>query len=261
MMKRAGGFILVTLFAGSAFSQNVTRSFGSVVFPGGTSATNPNITRSFGSVVFPGGSPTSAPVRAGSPPVASPAGTGYYYRGGYGYGYGAGNSFNHGPVNPPNRGGRRNTPVTVYSYPVYVPGYFDYSAPTQEPIAPLAAPMPQQGNVTVVYPQQETARPIVIQMGSDGQYSQAPRPPAIQTYQPPEAAEPAAAEPDQQRYLIAFKDHTIYSSVAYWFEGDTLHYFTKGDTHNQVSVALIDRELTERLNRELGIDFKMPPAK
>jgi hypothetical protein len=35
-------------------------------------------------------------------------------------------------------------------------------------------------------------------------------------------------------------------------EGDTLHYFTKGD--NQAPVGLIDRALTERLNRELGND-------
>ena len=64
----------------------------------------------------------------------------------------------------------------------------------------------------------------------------------------------------RNHYLIAFKDHTIYSAVAYWVDGDTLHYFTTGNTHNQVSVSLIDRDLTERLNKEMGIDFKLPPA-
>jgi len=49
--------------------------------------------------------------------------------------------------------------------------------------------------------------------------------------------------------------------VAYWVDGETLHYFTTGNTHNQASLSLIDRELTERLNRELGIDFKLPAAK
>ncbi len=66
---------------------------------------------------------------------------------------------------------------------------------------------------------------------------------------------------DSNHYLIAFKDHTIYSAVAYWADGDTLHYFTSGNTHNQASVSLIDRDLTERLNREMGTDFKLPPAK
>ena len=48
---------------------------------------------------------------------------------------------------------------------------------------------------------------------------------------------------------MAFKDHTIYTAVAYWVDGDTLHYFTSGNTHNQVSLSLVDRELTERLNQ------------
>ena len=43
--------------------------------------------------------------------------------------------------------------------------------------------------------------------------------------------------------------------------GDTLHYFTSSNIHNQVSISLIDRQLTERLNKELGIDFKLPAAK
>jgi hypothetical protein len=49
--------------------------------------------------------------------------------------------------------------------------------------------------------------------------------------------------------------------VAYWFDGDTLHYFTTGSTHNQASVSLLDRELTMRLNKELGIDFHIPEPK
>ena len=49
--------------------------------------------------------------------------------------------------------------------------------------------------------------------------------------------------------------------MAYWADGDTLHYFTTGNIHNQASMSLIDRELTERLNREMGIDFTLPPAK
>jgi endonuclease YncB( thermonuclease family) len=67
----------------------------------------------------------------------------------------------------------------------------------------------------------------------------------------------STAEPSH--YLIAFKDHTIYSAVAYWVDGDTLHYFTSANTHNQVSLSLIDRDLTERLNKESGLDVKLPP--
>jgi hypothetical protein len=45
-------------------------------------------------------------------------------------------------------------------------------------------------------------------------------------------------------------------------DGDTLHYFTAGNVHNQASLALVDREFTERLNKEAGLDVRLPaPAK
>jgi hypothetical protein len=74
-------------------------------------------------------------------------------------------------------------------------------------------------------------------------------------------AQPASAEPatsETEHYLIAFKDHTIYAALAFWVEGDTLHYFTSGNTHNQVSLSMVDKPLTERLNKESGIDMRLP---
>jgi hypothetical protein len=41
-------------------------------------------------------------------------------------------------------------------------------------------------------------------------------------------------------WLSFFKDHTIYSAVAYYTEGDTLYYFTSGNVHNQVSLTLVE---------------------
>jgi hypothetical protein len=254
---QAGALVVVVLFCGGAFAQTITRSFGSVVFPGGTSATSPNITRNFGSVVFPGGSPSTPPVHSGPSIIPPPV----YIR--PASGFNGGNSFNRGgSLNIDNNfrrgggGGRgsRTSPAVVYAYPVYVGGFGGY---TDSGLAPLEAPEASaQPNVTVVYPQQQQeVRPIIIQVAPEGQYA----PPARQRYTEPEPA--AQAEPETPRYLIAFKDHTIYSAVAYWFDGDTLHYFTRGDTHNQVSMDLLDRDLTTRLNRELGIEFKLPAAK
>ena len=71
----------------------------------------------------------------------------------------------------------------------------------------------------------------------------------------------APEQTEATHYLLAFKDHSIYSAVAYWVEGDTLHYFTSGNTHNQVSVSLVDRDLTRRLNEGSGLEVKLPPAK
>jgi hypothetical protein len=68
----------------------------------------------------------------------------------------------------------------------------------------------------------------------------------------------AAPTPDPSYYLIAFKDHTIYPAVAYYTDGDTLHYFTSGNVHNQVSLSLVDRQLTEQLNRQHNMEVRLP---
>lgn len=67
-----------------------------------------------------------------------------------------------------------------------------------------------------------------------------------------------AAPPEPTHYYVALKDHHVYLAVAYWVEGDTLHYFLPGNTHNQVSLSLVDRDLMDRLNRESGVVVQLP---
>jgi len=256
-MRTVARFCFVLLLATALFGQSragsagtqptVHGSFGSVVYPGGTSAM-PGVTRSFGSVVNPGG---------GGPGLWVPASitdpTFGLHRGG--------GDFQRNSV----FGTRRNPVVAVpYAYPIYVGGfggYYDtpYIAPDAGPPAPPQ--QPQQPNVIVVYPQQPVT-PVIITVGPDGQYTTSQQaPPSV--YQPPVRQTVEEPPPTQAPtpYLIAFKDHSIYSAVAYWVDGDTLHYFTSGDTHNQVSISLIDRELTARLNRDSGLEVKLPLAK
>ena len=100
----------------------------------------------------------------------------------------------------------------------------------------------QQPNVIVVYPPLRLTRVTRTSAGAvEHRRSPARR-----------RSQPAGAGPKPTHYLLAFKDHTIYSAVAYWVDGDTLHYFTSGNTHNQASVSLIDRDLTKRLNEGSG---------
>jgi hypothetical protein len=238
-MRVLSGFCLALLFATGVFAQHhgfvnpqptVQGSFGNIVFPGGTASTMPGIQRTFGNTVFPGGGgprlnvPFSSqdPTRLNTQSVA------------------------------PNRGyfgGQRMTRSTgvvaiPYAVPVFVGGY-DNSYPP-----PQAAPQ-QQPNIIVIYP--PAAQPVYIGGSGDGQTAAAP-PQAIVT----QPAQETAASPEPAHYLIAFKDHTIYSAVAYWVEGNTLHYFTSGNTHNQVSLTLVDRDLTDRLNRESGTNLQLP---
>ncbi len=286
---RALAVVLPLALSTGVFGQ-VHRSFGSVVFPGG--ATNPaaGVVRNFGSTVFPGGSQV-APVFGGAPIVGARPGVGVINPGGINVGRGNflpivngnrsnnrrnSNNFNNG------RGFRSNATPFVFAYPVFVGGGYDSSYDPNaygpngygpngygpQDMMPPQQP-PQQPNMTVVFPPQQQppqqANPVMIQPGPDGQYTTTgPRPgPGGTIYDVPQGNTAQGQDPsaDAPRFLLAFKDRTIYSVIAYWTDGDTLHYFTPGNVHNQASMSLIDRELTERLNRELGIDFKLPAAK
>lgn len=65
--------------------------------------------------------------------------------------------------------------------------------------------------------------------------------------------------PDPPYVLIALKNGWIYSAIAYWVEGRTLHYLTFEMRHNQVPLDLVDRKISARLNRDSELEFKLPP--
>jgi hypothetical protein len=243
-MKTLGGFTFGLLAVGCLLAQNrggfvnplpITRTPPSVIFPGGTSAL-PGVQRTTGSVIYPGG---GGPQIGVSSPVFN---NNLGFRGSQVFGRPAGH--------PGRRGGAA---VYAYPVPVYVGGYGMYdSGYAPYPTEPVA----QQPNVTVIMPPQ--APPVIInQFGSAAAPIQGQAPAAQETA----PVEEPQSSSQQTHYLLAFKDHTIYSAVAYWVDGDTLHYFTSGNTHNQVSIALIDRALTERLNRESGLVVNLPPMK
>lgn len=176
------------------------------------------------------------------------------------------------PMNPGANGARRFGGSSlgsslVYASPVYVPVYiggygygygydpgygygYDYdgtAAPPQQPSPAVYPPQPAPviiNNFGSGSPPPQTANPVTIY-------------PPAQSGDQPDDTQP----PEPTHYLIALKDHTVYSAIAYWVDGDTLHYFTSGNTHNQVSVSLVDRDLTKRLNEESGLEVKLPPAK
>ncbi|MBZ5579708.1 MAG: hypothetical protein LAP40_24395 [Acidobacteriia bacterium] len=235
-MKVAVGFGAAVLLAAIAGAQNrggvinpqpfVQGSFGNIVFPGGTS-TMPGIQRTFGNAVFPGGGgprlvvPFSAndPTLRARPGVVGPGG-----------------------LRGLSGSRRRNGALVPYALPVFVGGFYD------NPYLPDPA-APQQPNIVVIYPPAQ--QPVILNSAAASDFA-----PAEAPVTRPAEAEPASPEPEH--YLIAFKDRTIYAAVAYWVDGDTLHYFTAGNTHNQVSLSLVDKALTERLNQESGTDLRLP---
>jgi hypothetical protein len=222
-MRIGAGFGFLMLLTSGLYAQ--VRGGGSVVNPGGGTGL-PGVTRSLGSVVNPG--------QGGLRVSGSRSGGNYGNR-------------------------------SVFAYPIYIGGYYatPYIGGPDDSGGAAQGPAPAQSNVTVVMPPQQPVTPVIINYN----YGSAPPPPG-QAQGPDQGGErnQAATEDDSasesSHYLIAFKDHTIYAATAYWVDGDTLHYFTAGNVHNQASLALVDRDFTERLNKEAGLEVKLPvPSK
>ena len=203
---------------------------------GQTRGAQPVVVGTVGSVVHPAGGAGTPGVTRTTPSVVHPGGGGVHL------------------VVP----GQNNRPAAnthgVYTYPVYVGGYYDTSYISQQD--PVAS-SPVQPNVMIIYPPQPPPpTPIIIYPGGATANQD------MASQQSQSAADTATPAIEPSHYLIAFEDHTIYAATAYWVDGDTLHYFTSGNTHNQVSLSLIDRPFTERLNKEAGVEVKLPaPAK
>jgi len=167
--------------------------------------------------------------------------------------------------------------AVLVPYPVYGSGFDSfygggggfYSPPpgTYDPIFGVYNPgvpssQPSNSTPTVVINQNfqtDSVRPQVRD------YSNTPLP------EPGAAAAPggaAAASPqappladDQPTiFLIAMQDHTIIPVIAYWVQGDTLHYISLKSEPKQVSVASIDRDFSRQLNRERNVPFALPAA-
>ncbi len=146
----------------------------------------------------------------------------------------------------------------AYAYPVYIGGYGNgYGYPDSGYVDNGGyqggyATDPAEGPQVIMNPNfvPEHANPVMRDYSPDSS--------GVQVYDAPGRAPLDSNDDGTNYYLIAFKDHSIYSAFAYWVDGDTLHYVTPQRVHNQVSVALVDRELTDKLNRGRAMQVKLP---
>jgi hypothetical protein len=151
--------------------------------------------------------------------------------------------------------------ITGFGYGNAGPGYSPQPG-AYDPIFGVYAPgityweAPGQQTPTVVINQNfapDTARPRMLD------YSNVDLPPANTANARPNGGGNASINDDQPTiYLVALTDHTVMPAVAYWVEGDTLHYITTQGSHNRATLQLVDRAMTKRLNDERGIAFKLP---
>ena len=221
-MRTLGGLCFAVLFAGGLSAQY--RGNNQPIMTGGA-----------GNVIFPGGTAANNP---GLTRVTTTAA----YPGG-----GGPRLMVPGTATRQPRRAVSGSPY-VYAYPIYVPLY-DPSAYADPGPAAAPAPSAPAAPTVVIYTSQPAPAPVETAHPSMQVLQQ-------ETLQPAEET-PASGD----HYLFAFKDHSIYSAVAYWVDGDTLHYFTSGDTHRQAPLSMLDRDLTDRLNHESGTALKLPPVK
>ena len=59
-------------------------------------------------------------------------------------------------------------------------------------------------------------------------------------------------------FLLAMNDGTIRAVLAYWVEGATVHYVTMDHEQKQTPLSSLDHGLSERLNRERNVTFRLP---
>ena len=82
--------------------------------------------------------------------------------------------------------------------------------------------------------------------------------PVIHEYNFNEAAAASPPPVEQRAYLIALKDGSKASAVAFWVQGPTLHYIDSDGNGQHVALSEIDRALTQKLNREQQLPMSLP---
>ncbi len=122
-----------------------------------------------------------------------------------------------------------------YGYSSYFPAYSEYTAPA--PATYLGDPY-----------RSENMGPVIVNNLYEPERS---RPPDVRIYPDWQSTEPTL-------YLIARTDDSVIAAIAYWVEGDTLHYVDRRHEQKQIRLDQVDRALSEQLNRERRVDFRLP---
>jgi len=180
-------------------------------------------------------------------------------------GFGTGRNFRNGAARAPLYG-------YPFAYSVWVPDYFDYLNYQNQYPAPYAygaAYGPASDAAGYYGPPPAVAsgpqQPVIInqyfgapasQQQADGAEAKFPLGFPLGNDSNTQAPGDPIGSP-QNYYLIAYKNHAVYTALAYWVEDKTLHYVTTQNTHNQASLDLIDLSLTKSLNQRNDVPFSI----
>jgi hypothetical protein len=140
---------------------------------------------------------------------------------------------------------------------MYLGGYLYQPAWPVFVIAPAAPPSTQVVVNNFYSPDAE--RPLGHEPAGDAEETKGVQVYSAPTSRPATAEEPASVkwEAKPAVYLLVFKDNSIQSVAACWREAGKLHYLTVQGDHKSAPLESLDREYTEHLNRERGLEFKL----
>lgn len=204
----------------------------------------------FGNVLYPGtGHAPNNPKPGGLPP---------------GFARQLGRTAAGAPTRPARVNHTHGGGAVLVPYPVVVGnygygGYYDSIPAQQQSSAPTASTNSVPSVVINQTFVQERPAPAGYQPEPQEQNSGMRVYNGLQTVPQPEPARASADQPTF--YLIAFNDNRIVPALGYWLEGGNLHYVTKDHTLNQVSLDLIDRDMSQQLNDQRNVEFRLPAAK
>jgi hypothetical protein len=149
-------------------------------------------------------------------------------------------------------------------------GRFRYSSPFFYggfgfgPAYPLVSSDPYAYSYPPPYAYNPAPNVIVIVPPDEVGYRPSPARPDIQEIEERTGytrRDTAARPPEQISFRLALRDGTVESGVAYWVEGESFHYITTEGRHKEVPLGSVDREASERLNRNGQIEFRLPPSR
>jgi hypothetical protein len=151
--------------------------------------------------------------------------------------------------------GQEQPAVVAMPYAAPYPVYVDSQDPPADPENPQESPSPTavapQPQTTIVLAPTPQPGPAVPNTGLAPCGRAPDSPPALPLARPVPVNDPPS-------FYIAMNDGWVYIARAYWVENDTLHYITDHGRHNQVSLGLVNREVSMRLNAKRADEFHLP---
>ncbi|MBL8220519.1 MAG: hypothetical protein JNL62_14900 [Bryobacterales bacterium] len=82
----------------------------------------------------------------------------------------------------------------------------------------------------------------------------------VRVHPPAPKTAPAETSTDSSKptiTLLAFKDSSVIAAIAYWEQAEQLHFVTNSFAKKIVPVGSLDNALSEQLNKERKVDFKL----